>query len=69
MSTNLLAIVRDTPPVAVGGLVLCGIPIVWWLQVASLTYTVILLLCKLPALIEALVALRQRWKEWNGKGK
>lgn len=51
-----------TPPASVGAAVFLGISLSTWVGIATLVYTVVLLIIKLPALMDAVVNLRARFK-------
>ena len=55
-----VAVAKASPPIAVSGLTLAGVQLQDWLIMATLLYTVILILIALPK-------LKQSFKEWRNK--
>ena len=55
-----VAVAKVSPPIAVSGLTLAGVQLQDWLIMATLLYTVILIIIALPK-------LKQSLKEWRNK--
>ena len=55
-----VAVAKAFPPIAVSGLTLAGVQLQDWLIMATLLYTVILIIIALPK-------LKQSLKEWRNK--
>ena len=55
-----MAVAKTSPPVVVSGLTLAGVQLQDWLIMATLLYTVILIIIALPK-------LKQSFKEWRNK--
>ena len=55
-----MAVAKASPPIAVSGLTLAGVQLQDWLIMATLLYTVILIIIALPK-------LKQSFKEWRNK--
>ena len=55
-----MAVAKAFPPIAVSGLTLAGVQLQDWLIMATLLYTVILIIIALPK-------LKQSFKEWRDK--
>ena len=55
-----MAVAKASPPIAVSGLTLAGVQLQDWLIMATLLYTVILIIIALPKLKKSL-------KEWRNK--
>ena len=55
-----MAVAKASPPIAVSGLTLAGVQLQDWLIMATLLYTVILIIIALPK-------LKQSLKEWRNK--
>lgn len=47
-----------TPPVSAGAALFMGLSLSTWVGIATLVYTLVLLIVKLPALLQALKTLR-----------